>query len=216
MGGFHFLPDSATLAAYAFTCVVLFVTPGPDMSLQLARTLAHGRASGMASMAGAMLGCVVHSVLAALGISALVAASPVAFLTLKIVGAGYLLWLAIDAIRHGSGLTVSAVEPEVPRLWRTFLLGLTVNLSNPKIVLFFVTFLPQFIASDDAHAGAKILFLGLMFVAISVPLAILMIMAAGRLVDWLKARPQVVRAIDWLFAGVFGAFAVKIIATQSR
>lgn len=212
----QFLPDGPTLIAYAFTCVVLFATPGPDMSLQLARTLGHGRASGMACMAGAMAGCVVHTVLAALGISALVAASPMAFLVLKVIGAGYLLWLAIDAIRHGSALTVAAVDPETPRLWRTFLLGLTVNLSNPKIVLFFVTFLPQFVAADDVHAGAKLLFLGLMFVVISIPLAILMILAAGRFVDWLKARPQVMRAIDWLFAGVFGAFAVKIVATQAR
>lgn len=211
-----FLPDLPTLAAYSLACLVLFITPGPDMSLALAKTISGGRAAGLAAMFGAASGCIVHSVLAALGISALVAASPAAFLLLKIVGAGYLLWLAIDAIRRGSALSVAGVTPEPPRVWRTYLLGVTVNLSNPKVILFFVTFLPQFIAADDPDAAGKLLFLGIYFVVFSLPLSILMVYAAERVVGSLKANPRLMRAIDWVFAGVFGAFAAKILATQTR
>jgi threonine/homoserine/homoserine lactone efflux protein len=210
------LPDAATLAAYSVACFVLFVTPGPDMSLFLARTLAGGRWAGIASMTGASLGCVVHALAAAFGISALIAASPTAFLALKIVGAGYLAWLAVDAVRNGSALSVRAEPRGAADFWRTLGLGFMVNLSNPKVVLFFVTFLPQFVAADDPAAPAKLLFLGLYFVVLSFPLAVLMILGAERVVDGLKARPRVMRAIDWLFAGVFGAFAVKILATQGR
>ena len=184
------MPDAATLAAYSLACLVLFVTPGPDMSLALAKTIAGGRAAGLAAMFGATTGCVVHSLLAALGISALVAASPSAFLALKMAGAAYLLWLAIDAIRRGSALNVTGVTGGQPPFWKTFLLGVTVNLSNPKIILFFVTFLPQFIAADDPAASGKLLFLGIYFIVFTLPLAVLMILGAERVVTGLKANPR--------------------------
>ena len=114
-----FLPDAGVLLTYSLACVVLFITPGPDMSLFLAKTLAGGRRAGMASMLGAMTGCCVHTLLAALGLSALLAASVTAFTVLKIVGALYLLWLAIEAVRHGSALNVKDDERgDVTRMGR--------------------------------------------------------------------------------------------------
>src|ERR687892_2728348 len=101
-----FVPDSDVLLAYTLACFVLFITPGPDMSLFLAKTVAGGRRAGMAAMLGAMAGCCVHTLLAALGLSALLAASATAFTILKVVGALYLLWLAVDAVRHGSALNL--------------------------------------------------------------------------------------------------------------
>ena len=213
---FPFIPDGATLASYSLACLVLFITPGPDMSLTLAKTISGGRAAGIAAMLGAGLGCIVHSLLAALGISALIAASPAAFLALKFAGALYLLWLAIDAVRHGSALNVRASQQRRAPFWRTLALGLTVNLTNPKIVLFFVTFLPQFVDPSDTHASARLAFLGIYFVVFSMPLAVLMILAAERVVGGIKHRPRLMRGIDWVFAGMFGAFAIKIIATQGR
>src|SRR5215203_2425313 len=99
-----FLPDWSTLLTYSVAAFVLFITPGPDMSLFLAKTMAGGRKAGMAAMLGAMVGCCVHTLLAALGLSALLAASVAAFTVLKIVGALYLLWMAFDAVRNGSAL----------------------------------------------------------------------------------------------------------------
>lgn len=210
-----FIPDLSTMLAFSVACFVLFVTPGPDMSLFLAKTIAGGRRAGIASMSGASLGNVVHSLLAAFGISALIAATPSAFLALKIAGAAYLLWLAIDAIRHGSALNVTASGERPEPAMRTLLLGITVNLSNPKVVLFFVTFLPQFVEAGDSDAAGKLLFLGLYFVVFSFPLAVLMILGAEQVVVGLKSRPRLMRGIDWLFAIVFGGFALKIILTQS-
>jgi threonine/homoserine/homoserine lactone efflux protein len=211
-----FIPDVSVLATYSLACFVLFVTPGPDMSLQLAKTLAGGRRAGIAAATGANLGIVVHSLLAAFGLSALIAASPSMFLALKVLGAAYLLWLAVDAIRNGSSLSVAAVGTATMSFWRTLALGIGVNLTNPKVVLFFVTFLPQFVDAADPHAGAKLLFLGIYFVVFSYPLALLLVLGAEQLVTTIKRRPRLLRAIDWLFAGIFSAFAVRIIATQAR
>ena len=211
-----FLPDISVMLTYTVAVLILFATPGPDMSLFLAKTLSGGRWAGIAAMAGALTGCLFHTLAAALGLSAIIAASTTAFTVLKIVGALYLLYMAYDAVRNGSALSVKSEERAEPDLKKIFLLGIGINLTNPKVVLFFITFLPQFVAATDPHAPAKLLFLGLYFVAFSVPLAILMILGAERLIGTLKANPRIMRGIDYTFAGVFGAFAVKILATQGK
>ncbi len=213
-----FLPDAATLAAFTLAALVLTVTPGPDMTLYLGRTFAAGRRAGLAAYAGASTGSLVHTALAALGLSALLAASPTAFLVLKVAGAAYLLWLAIQAIRHGSALPASeatGVRRERPPLLREWAKGLSINLLNPKIVLFFVAFLPSFVSVNDPHAGGKLFFLGLYFVVFAAPLNVAFILLADRLSLALRRRPAIVRAIDWLFAGVFSVFAAKILLARA-
>jgi threonine/homoserine/homoserine lactone efflux protein len=211
-----FLPDATVLVAYSVACFVLFITPGPDMSLFLAKTVSGGRKAGIAAMLGAQAGCCVHTMLAALGLSALLAASATAFLMLKLVGGLYLLWLAVDAIRHGSALNVRSEAGTQVSVWRTFVLGVGVNLTNPKVVLFFVTFLPQFVSAGDPYAAQKLVFFGLYFVLFNLPLCALMVLGADRVLALLKRRPRVMRAIDYTFAGIFGAFAVKILAMPGR
>jgi threonine/homoserine/homoserine lactone efflux protein len=211
-----FLPDLTKLAAFTLASFVLFITPGPDMSLWLSQTINHGRNAGLASIAGTNLGCVIHTVLVAFGLSLLIAASPTGFLILKIVGAAYLLWLAVDAIRKGSSLNVSNSDAKSMSLLKSFMLGIGINLTNPKVVLFFIMFLPQFVSAGDPHVTGKLLFLGLYFVVINTPLAALMIFGAEKLVVWLKTKPRVMRGIDFTFAGVFAIFALKIAFTQGR
>ncbi|MGO4572008.1 LysE family translocator [Microvirga sp. 2TAF3] len=211
-----FLPDLSTLITYSIACAVLFITPGPDMSLFLAKTMAGGRKAGIASMLGAMTGCCVHTLLAALGLSALLAASVTAFTILKIVGALYLLWLAIDAVRHGSALHVKDEGKVEVSFWKTFLVGVGINLTNPKVVLFFVTFLPQFVQAGDPHAADKLLFLGLYFIALTGPMGAAMILGADKVIALLRRRPKLMRTIDYSFAGLFSAFALKILATSAR
>jgi threonine/homoserine/homoserine lactone efflux protein len=211
-----FLPDFATLLTYTIASVLLFITPGPDMSLFLARTMASGRKAGIASVTGANIGCLIHTVLTAFGVSALLAASQTGFMILKIVGAGYLLWLAIDAIRNGSSLNVKTAEQKQVSVLNSFMAGIAVNLSNPKVVLFFITFLPQFVQASDPHITGKMLFLGLYFVLINLPFSIVMILGAEKLVHYLKEKPRVMRGIDYSFAGVFAVFALKIAFTQGK
>lgn len=212
----QFVPDTAVMLQFALATFVIAITPGPDMTLFVGRALAQGRAAGLACMAGAMTGCVVHTTMAALGLSALVVASPQAFLVLKIVGAGYLVWLAWQAIRHGSAFSPDTRSGAPASLLRNWATGLGINLLNPKIILFFMTFLPQFVSADDPHAAGKLFFLGLSFIPLSLPVTIPMVLAAGSFAGLLRRSPRVTRAVDWLFAGVFSAFALRILTAQAR
>jgi threonine/homoserine/homoserine lactone efflux protein len=108
-----------------------------------------------------------------------------------------------------------ATTADLP-FWPTFVTGLMVNLSNPKVVLFFITFLPGFVEASDPHAEAKLLFLGIYFVCFNLPLSFLMILAAERMIGLLKANPTIMRVIDYVFAGVFGFFAFTILRAQAR
>ena len=210
-----FIPALPVLAAYAVASVVLGLTPGPDMTFFLSRTIAQSRAAGFAALFGASTGLVVHTVLVAVGLSVLLAASATAFTMLKIVGALYLAWLAYDAIRNGSALSLERREKQEP-LRAIYFKGLLVNLLNPKVIIFFVTFLPQFVSPADPDAPKKLLFLGLFFTAINVPVCAGLILSADGIARLLGRSAKVTRFVDYLFAGVLGAFAVKLILTQSR
>ena len=107
MGETHvtFIPEPHIIAAYTAAALLLIVTPGPDMTLFLGQTLSRGRAHGFASMLGVSAGLIVHSLLAAFGLSALLAASATAFGVLKIAGVVYLVWLAVQTLRHGSAFS---------------------------------------------------------------------------------------------------------------
>lgn len=210
-----FIPDLSVILAFSAAAVVLIITPGPDMTLFLSKTLSQGRAAGFAAVAGALTGCVVHSILAAVGISALLAASQTGFLVLKICGAAYLIWLGFQAIRHGSALNLDASSGRRGSLFGTFTQAIATNLLNPKIVLFFVTFLPQFITVTDPHATGKLLFLGLYFVALSIPAGIALVMSASAFKRLIKSSPKAMRAFDWIFASIMGGFALRLLTAQA-
>src|SRR2546423_5684688 len=210
-----FLPDLNVLLAYTAAAVILVITPGPDMTLFLGQTLTGGRARGIAAYLGASAGLVVHTMLAAFGLSALLAHSATAFGVLKIAGVAYLLWLAVGALRHGSALTLASGSRTGQPLGRVFLIGVGINLLNPKIIMFFLTFLPQFVSASDPHAGAKLMFLGLYFIALAIPICFVLILAADRFTTAIRRAPRLVRAIDYLFAALMGAFAVRLLFARS-
>ena len=210
-----FVPDLPILAAYLVASVILGLTPGPDMTFFLSKTVAQSRAAGLAALAGASTGLVVHTILVAAGLSVLLAASATAFTVLKIAGALYLAWLAIDAVRNGSSLSLDKKGAR-ESLSLVYVKGLTVNLLNPKVIIFFVTFLPQFVAAADPHTPGKLLFLGLLFTVVNIPVCAALVLVADRIAGLMKRSARVTRFVDWLFAGVLGAFAVKLIFTQAK
>jgi threonine/homoserine/homoserine lactone efflux protein len=211
-----FLPDLTTLAAFSVATWLLAITPGPDMTISISRALTDGKFGGAMVVLGTSSGIVVHTLLVAFGISALIVASPTAFLILKTGGAGYLVWMAIQAIRHGSSLSVKRAEGQANSGFTNFLSGFWINLLNPKVIIFFMTFLPQFVSAHDPHVTGKLVFLGLWFILIGMPVNLTIVLAAEKLSAWLQENRRVLRGIDYTFAGVFSLFAVKILATQAR
>ncbi|WP_048647302.1 LysE family translocator [Nitratireductor soli] len=211
-----FIPDFTTILQFALATFVIAITPGPDMTLFVGRALSQGRAAGFACMFGAMTGILIHTALVALGLSALIVASPQAFLVLKVFGAGYLIWLAFQAIRRGSAFSPEKQGSTRRSLFKNWATGLGINLMNPKIILFFMTFLPQFVSASDPHAPGKLFFLGMLFIPLSLPIVAPMVLAADGFSQLLRKSPRVMRAVDYLFAGVFSAFALKILTAQAR
>jgi threonine/homoserine/homoserine lactone efflux protein len=212
----QFLPDLATLLAFTAAGLLLAITPGPDMTLSISRALGQGRRPALFVVLGTSLGVVCHTLLVAFGISALITASPTAFFILKTGGAAYLMWLAIQAIRYGSSLSVDKVERQEGRALANVSIGFWVNILNPKVIIFFMTFLPQFISAGDPHVTGKLIFLGFYFIVIGIPVNLVVVLAADKLSAWLQANPKVLRGIDYTFAGVFSIFAAKIFMTQAR
>ena len=210
-----FLPDLHIIAAYTAAALLLILTPGPDMTLFLGQTLTGGRSRGAAAMLGASTGLIVHTMLAAFGLSALLTASATAFGLVKIAGVAYLVWLAINALRHGSALTLKPGVEAPQSLGKVFMMGVGINLLNPKCIMFFLTFLPQFVSATDPHAGAKLTFLGLYFIALGIPVCAVLILAAERFTAAIRRSPKAMRAIDYLFAGLMGAFAVRLLSARA-
>jgi threonine/homoserine/homoserine lactone efflux protein len=212
-----FLPDISVIATFALAAFVLAVTPGPDMALFVSRTINWGRNHGFATVMGALTGIAVHTMLVAFGISVLIIAAPAAFWALKIVGALYLVWLAIQAIREGGGiLVVNKQGGKQPSWAQSYLTGLGINLTNPKVALFFVTFLPQFVSADDPSASAKLIFLGIEFVIVSIPVVVATVLFAEWLTRTLREKAWVGKALNWSFAAVFMTFAATILFAEGR
>jgi threonine/homoserine/homoserine lactone efflux protein len=210
-----FFPSASLAIGYVVACLLLAATPGADMALFLSRTLGGGRGQGFAAQAGANVGLVVHTVAAALGLSALLAASSEAYQAVKIAGAIYLLWLAYGAIRRGTALKLQH-GGAAGGSHGAFGAGLLINLTNSKIVLFFVTFLPQFIDAHDPHASAKLFVLGFGFIAITTFVNAAVILVAARFVGAARDNPRALRLFDYAFAALMSLFAARLVWSEAR
>lgn len=211
-----FVPDLPVILAFALAAFIIAITPGPDMALQMSRAINHGFWHGIACGMGAMSGIVVHTSLAAFGISVLIVAAPPLFLALKIAGAVYLIWLAWQAVTKGGGIRLAAAGKRPPTLWQSYATGIGINLLNPKVVLFFVTFLPQFVSAGDPAAPAKLVFLGAEFILVSLPVMVLIVVFAQWIADAFRKTKWVERTINYSFAAIFTAFAATILTAQAR
>ena len=211
-----FLPSLPTALAFIAASLLLAATPGPDMTLSISRALSQGKTPALYVVLGTSLGIVVHTLLVAFGISALITASPIAFTILKTGGAAYLLWLALQAIRFGSKLTVNTVEEARGTPLSNISSGFWVNLLNPKVIIFFMTFLPQFVTAGDPGVTQKLLFFGFLFILVGMPVNAMVVLASDKLASWLQSNRKVLRGMDYTFAGVFSIFAAKIFFTHAR
>ena len=184
----------ATWLLFVIASVLLIATPGQDMILVMSRSLAQGPRAGVVTAAGVSVGLVGHTVLATVGLGAIVRTSEWLFVALKLVGAAYLIWLGIGLLLSRSPQL--AIQNSPPRaLGRLFFDGAFSNLSNPKIAVFYFAFLPQFVVAGAAHPTTTVFVLGLLFAALTFVVKGPVGLAAGLLSAWLRSRPQV---LTWL------------------
>lgn len=205
------------MTTFAIAALVLIMLPGPDQALITRNALVGGRCGGLLTMLGGVLGLTVHASAAALGLSALLVASSTAFTALKIVGAVYLLWLAgqmlLSSVR--SGRTQSPDQPgRVVRRTAYLRQGFLSNALNPKVALFFVTFLPQFLSADTGSPRAEALLLSGVFAGLYLAWFGLYVAAVDQLGRWLR-RPRVKARIEQVTGVLLVTVAVRL-ATANR
>ncbi|RZL38482.1 MAG: LysE family translocator [Rubrivivax sp.] len=200
--------------AFLATAVVLTATPGPDNLMVLSMGMSRGRRAGMAFGLGCALGCLSHTLLAVVGVSALVAASPLAFMLLKAAGGAYLVWMGVQAWRHAGAVRLAGEAVSEAPLRQLFARGLVANAINPKVVLFFLSFLPQFVVASQGGVEWQLGLLGLLFTAQAAVLFGLLGWFSGGIGAWLTRRPAAGRWLDRLAGTVFIGLGLRMIVSR--
>jgi RhtB (resistance to homoserine/threonine) family protein len=204
--------DPTLTAAYVVLAAALAVAPGPDVLFVIANGMQHKAKGALASALGIGCGSSLHALAAALGVSAVVAASPIAFEILRYAGAGYLAYLGIQALRswwrysntHDATDTVAEVTAR-----SVFQRGLITNLLNPKVIVFYLALLPQFVNVDLGHVGVQIFLLGCIHNGVGVTFLICIGLAAGHASAWL-ARTSFAKWMDGLAGLLFLGLAIRL------
>jgi len=199
--------DPGTLAIFALASAALIAVPGPAVLYIVTRSIHQGRRAGVASVLGIEAGALVHVAAAAVGLSALLASSAVAFSVVKYAGAAYLIGLGLWTLLAGHGGADAALSSDA-RLRRVFAQGVLVNAFNPKVALFFLAFLPQFVDPDATHPALQIGLFGLVFVAIAFVLDLGWALAADAAGGLLRRSRSFLRAQRYVSGSVYMAMGV--------
>jgi threonine/homoserine/homoserine lactone efflux protein len=208
------LPDWPQLLTFAFASFALNITPGADMTFVATSSARGGAKSGIAAALGAGAGSMVHLFAAVMGLSAIIASSQTAFTVLKWVGAAYLIYIAITTLRGGSTPTEVAEHPRSNIA--VFRAGALVNLLNPKVGLFFLAFLPQFVDPVPGVATIQTFALGLWCNLGGTLVNLLVALVTARAAIRLKGVKGISHAARWLTATIMGALAVKLVISNNR
>lgn len=200
--------------AFLLAAAVITVAPGPDNMLVLSLGVAKGRLQGIAFGLGCAAGCLSHTLLAVFGVSALIAASPEAFTALKLCGGLYLFWLGFNALRHASASRIDAAGEATPTARALFLKGIFANAINPKVILFFLSFLPQFVVPENGSVAAQMSLLGIVFTLQAALIFGLLGYFSGTVGRWISAKPRLGVAMDRLTGVLFVSLGLRLIVSR--
>ena len=208
--------SSGSWLAFAAVAFAMVITPGPNMIYMVSRSIASGRRAGMISLLGVLTGFAVYAVLAAFGITAILAAVPFAYDTLRFAGAAYLAWLAWNALRPTGVSPFQARDlPQDPPA-KLFGMGLLTNLLNPKIAVLYLSLFPQFVDPANGHVLAQSMILGGTQIAISASVNTIIVVMAGSISAFLAARPLWSRIQRWIMGTVLGLLALRMVVDARK
>ena len=204
--------DSDTLLAFTVAVLLLFLSPGPNMFFVLSHGIAHGSRGGLAAAFGIVAADIVLTLLTASGVTALIAALPASFDSLRIVGALYLLWLAFQAVRsRGQPKFSSGTDIPTLEIFRRAMLN---SVLNPKALLFFMLFLPQFASPARGSTFWQLLILGAVLTLISLLFHSSLGVFSGVIRQWLTRYPRVARVQSWFLAAVMAWLALRLVLLE--
>ncbi|MBI5656282.1 MAG: LysE family translocator [Geobacter sp.] len=199
---------TATLLYFLGASIALTLAPGPDNIFVMTQGIARGRRPAIITALGMCSGVSVHTTAAAFGISALFYSSALAFNLVKYAGATYLLYLAFRTLQERSAVRLATADDRpAAALFRR---GFIMNVLNPKVALFFLAFLPQFVTPAAGHVPLQMLLLGLIFMVQAIVIFCLIGYFAGSIGSYILARPRVAKHFDWLTAGVFASLGIRL------
>lgn len=193
--------------------LALNLAPGPDMTFVLAQAAHRGTRAGVAAAIGIGAGTIFHMTLAAFGLAALFAAWPLAFDIVRFLGAAYLVWIAVGMIRHPPHLRAPGADQSLHHAFRQ---GMLTNLFNPKVAMFFIAFLPQFVVKGAGPAWMQILVLGIAFDISGTLVNCAVAFGGGRLAARLKRQPMIGRLLGWISASVMFGLALRLVWPERR
>jgi threonine/homoserine/homoserine lactone efflux protein len=186
------VPTTSHWVAFLVASILFIQVPGPSLLFTIGRALTVGRRDALLSVAGNGIGIMVQVALIAVGLAAVVTASSAAYAVVKLVGASYVIWLGIQAIRHRRDARSALDEPIAPSRGgriRSLRTGFIVGVTNPKTLVFFVAFLPQFVEADSGHVGVQMVVLGVAFGAMAICSDTMWALLAAKARDWFARKP---------------------------
>lgn len=217
IAGIALLPEWPVFLSFVAAGLALNIVPGADMTFIIASAARGGRRGGVVAALGVGAGALVHILAAVLGLSAILASSQAAFDAIKWAGAAYLLWLAVSLLRAGPAPAGDGPQPQPQRPgWPLFRAAMLVNILNPKVALFFLAFLPQFVDPAAAVPAVQILCLGLWFDFAGTLVNIAVALAAAGAADRLRHIAWLGKAARWIAATAMGALAVQLALSARR
>jgi len=193
----------------------LILAPGPDMFYVISRGIAHGRRAGILSATGVVCGILVHTTAAALGLTLLLQTSALAFLVVKYIGAAYLIFLGVKAWVEKSTLNLQSSAPGV-KSSALFWQGVLSNVLNPKIAIFFLAFLPQFVEKGSGYVAWQMIFLGVMFACFGLCFLLVVGYSSGTIGRWLTQRPQYTQSLQRLAGGILIGLGIRLAFTEHK
>lgn len=204
-----------TLVSFCFATFALALSPGPDNVYVLTQSLSHGSKSGIATTAGLISGCIVHTSLLAFGVSALLAASTILFYSIKLIGACYLFYLAYKVYHTPATIAIDPTNSKQSNLkktpWQYFKIGVFMNLVNPKVMLFFLAFFPAFLWDTTGNTVVQFFVLGAVFMAVSFIVFSGIALLAGSISNYLRKDSNIGLLLKWLQILVFIGIAIFIL-----
>jgi threonine/homoserine/homoserine lactone efflux protein len=204
------------LLIFALACLVLVLTPGPNMMYCASRSICQGHAAGMISLAGVGVGFIVHMLAAAFGLTALFLAIPFAYDLVKYLGAAYLLWMAWNALRPNGASPFQTRELPHDSKATLFKMGFLTNLLNPKVAVFYMSLFPQFIHAQNGSILLQSVTLGVIQIAISMTVNAFIILSASAIAGFFSHNPGWLRVQRYVMGLTLGALAVRLAVDQRK
>lgn len=208
--------ETAAVLGVAAAALGMVLTPGPNMMYLVSRSVSQGRRAGLVSLGGVAAGFGVYLAAATAGITAVFAVVPGLYLAVKLAGAGYLLWLAWQAVRPGGTSVFVPTELPADSTGRLFTMGLVTNLLNPKIAIMYMALIPQFVVPEHGRVWLQSLCLGSVQIAVALTVNGLIALGAGTIAAFLTGRPLWLRIQRYVMGTMLGGIAVLLATDRAR